>query len=630
MKKKVLILLILFFLLGIPKFKTSAVTKSEIEAMPHEEHFSLLVKNIESTYEYYLKTKNLNIEGKEVYRLLVKHFSDNINNYNQPIEWQVTPANNLEDEEMKNVLKAFLGDYKVFFWLTGYVNYGITTSASLVTYTFNFEILDIYNNFEVFKQDLLEVVVNREHIKDEVDLAKNTYSKIKVIHDWLVTNNTYNKTGEESHTPVGALVDRFGPVCEAYAEAFLMIANYVNIKSIYATGIGTSGGNSEAHAWNYVYIVDQWYFLDVTWAKPLGAPTHNYNYFLTAIPSSHVQDSEEVKPTPFTTSKYLASQVAEFEVVSQYYYERTGSPIKGFDTIRVSNSIITQVDIKYYDIEGNLLSQIPRELGKYYFIATPKQPTTLNGDIVVFYEIVPLMHTVNFYDESTTELIKSEKVYDGNDATIPLSTVEGYKYTTTGNYKNVNNDIDIYIKLAPVVITFYGQNNQPLEINLFKNNSSEIINYNFDFINPDADKIFVGWRHEDKLITSETFVVSDLNLHPVIENIEIEIADARVRDGIYYINPKLYNKEEITLSSNNQVIINKVASTVNDDKTYTITLKIGSQSSTQERIVEITLKQSTSFFNLELDQIILYGGAALIGIVIISISVSVIKSRREN
>ena len=72
-----------------------------------------------------------------------------------------------------------------------------------------------------------------------------------------------------------------------------MIANYVNIKAVYGTGRATSQLKTEDHAWNYVWVYDKYYFLDVTWDKPINSSTYNYNYFLTDFPSTHIKDQKK-------------------------------------------------------------------------------------------------------------------------------------------------------------------------------------------------------------------------------------------------------------------------------------------------------------------------------------------------
>ncbi len=358
MKKKILLVVVFIFLiLGITNTKILAVSESQIRNMTSNEQFSLLMSNIDNTHEYYFNANNLNQKQKELYRVLVNHFKESIDNYKASPVWQNKISTELTSEQIEEALVTFLYDYKVFFWLKGDLRYDISKIPSLdqVTYTFHFAILEIYQNETTFKKDLQEIVIKLEKIKNLVEQQKNTYSKIKVIHDWLLEYNSYAEIGkpdaapidvkEARHTPIGVFLDRYDPVCEAYAEGFLMIANYVNIKAVYGTGRATSQLKTEDHAWNYVWVYDKYYFLDVTWDKPINSSTYNYNYFLTDFPSTHIKDPKEVLPTPFTTSRYDATMLAEFDVSTSYYYEKTGSPIVGYENITITGAPIQQTSI---------------------------------------------------------------------------------------------------------------------------------------------------------------------------------------------------------------------------------------------------------------------------------------------
>jgi hypothetical protein len=637
MRKKILsVLMFIFLILGATKVEVLAVSETQIRQLTSSEQYELLVSNIDNTHEYYYKANNLNTKQKELYRTLINHYKAGIDNYKKAPEWQNKISTELSDKEMELAIVSFLYDYKVFFWLTGDLNYDIVKIPveDSVTYTFHFAMLQMYQNETTFKKDLQEIVINQEKIKDLVDAQKNTYSKIKVIHDWLLENNEYNKSGDESHTPVGALVSDYDPVCEAYAEAFLMLANYVNIKTVYGTGRATNINGTEDHAWNYVWVYDRYYFLDVTWDKPINSSTINYEYFLTTIPSSHEKDIKEILPQPFTTSKYLDSAMAEFNVTSEYYYERTGSPIKGYEgDIDVVGAPLQEVKIEYHRKDGTKLNNIPKEIGVYYFVVTPKAPTTLNGDLVVYFEIVPKMNVVRFYDQLTNELIKEVRVYDGGDAQLPQSTVNGYKYVPSSDgYLNVTSNVDIFLRLEKITLTFINQKGKEVEVNLFENTTEEILAYNFDFINSDPKKIFIGWTNNDDLLTSETVLTIDTELHPLIEDIKFNIKGASKRsDGYYRVPKESYNKEDIILTSEHQKILEKTVTEVDGNGNYTIKLKVGSLYSTQERIVEIPMKQSSMLpFDLELNQVIFYGVVALVVIIFISVVGSVIKSRRQD
>lgn len=628
-KASLLILIALAFVWLFPIQTKANQTKDQITTMTSSEQFELLVDNIENTHEYYFNSNFLSAPESQLYRALVTHFSYSIDNYNQPVKWTNNTGTNLSKDDLEKAIQAFSDDYKIFYWLTGNVNYSFSQGGLPVNYEFNFEVLDIYENKSDFEKDLQEIIINRELIKEEVLKQKNTYQQIKIIHDWLVINNTYNKSGDESHTPVGALVAKYSPVCEAYSEAFQMIANYVGIPSIYGTGVATSGGTSENHAWNYVKILNTWYFLDVTWAKPLGASNHNYNYFLTTIPNSHVKTETEVLPTPFTKVKYDASNLAEFEVTTSFIYERDGSPITGYDTITLLNSD-ANIKIVYYNEFGNMIASAPTDLGKYYFVATADS-ISISGDIVIHFEIVPLIHRVNFYNH-LDEIIETQQVVDGGNASPPNPNRDGFRFINwSEDYTNVKKPLEIKPTYEKIEVVFVGLDDLFIKTNIDIFTAENIINYPFDLESPSPNEIFVGWQSGGVLITPETVLTKDYILRPVFEEVEFNIKNAKREDDLYLISENRYNKEEITLVSDNQYIKSQeIDSDVDEDGNYVIKIVVATIGSTAEMEILINAKQTTfEIFGLNLKNIILYAGIALIVIIIAAAGVSVIKSRKE-
>lgn len=104
--------------------------------------------------------------------------------------------------------------------------------------------------------------------------------RVKQIHNYLVDNVEYDdkSEGELKHTLYAALIHNRA-VCEGYAKAFKYVADGLGIPTITVVGEGISGGKSEAHAWNYVYIDGAWYGVDATFDDPVvvgggTAPSH--------------------------------------------------------------------------------------------------------------------------------------------------------------------------------------------------------------------------------------------------------------------------------------------------------------------------------------------------------------------
>lgn len=144
MKKKILMILIFILLLGgLLNFKVSALSETQIKALSSDEQFELFTANIDNTNEYYFYHSNLSAIQQSLYRKLVDHFKESLDNYDQPITWTTQISANLTDEDVEQAITAFLYDYNVFFWLTGHVPYDITKYPALnkAEYVFQFTTL---------------------------------------------------------------------------------------------------------------------------------------------------------------------------------------------------------------------------------------------------------------------------------------------------------------------------------------------------------------------------------------------------------------------------------------------------------------------------------------------------------
>lgn len=132
-------------------------------------------------------------------------------------------------------------------------------------------------------------------------VSTNTYSanqkfKIaKVIHDWLVLNNTYGQTDEENldQTMFTALCKgRYTPVCAAYGKAFQWCCQKFGIYTLTILGDTSEG----YHLWNIICYEPYdnsiasaannpaiWNEVDVTWDDPTNAgPTYcTWEFFNT-------------------------------------------------------------------------------------------------------------------------------------------------------------------------------------------------------------------------------------------------------------------------------------------------------------------------------------------------------------
>ena len=129
-----------------------------------------------------------------------------------------------------------------------------------------------------------------ENVKKEIisKCSGTDLKKIEIVHDWLIDNLEYDTTTQRdnSYNIYGAFVEK-KVVCEGYSKAFKVLMDELNIPCILVKGEGTNTqGQTEKHMWNYVFLNQKWYAIDVTWDDPViqgngyVSNSIHYNYYL--------------------------------------------------------------------------------------------------------------------------------------------------------------------------------------------------------------------------------------------------------------------------------------------------------------------------------------------------------------
>ena len=117
----------------------------------------------------------------------------------------------------------------------------------------------------------------QKHINNITDnIIKQTQnddriSKIKKVHNWLIDAIEYDstETNVNKYNIYGAMHDKKA-VCEGYARTFKYIMEKIQVPCVLISGTAkNSQSTTEAHAWNYVQIEEQWYAIDLTWDDPV-------------------------------------------------------------------------------------------------------------------------------------------------------------------------------------------------------------------------------------------------------------------------------------------------------------------------------------------------------------------------
>jgi hypothetical protein len=132
-------------------------------------------------------------------------------------------------------------------------------------------------------------ILAAESIISELNLdGKSDRDKVKAIHDYIILNTGYDEPlleldisayqNHPSFTPYGVYYLNTA-VCSGYARAFMQLTRLVGIPSIMVSSQNMN------HAWNIVYVENEWLFLDATWNDPIPDREGRvlYTYYLQSF-----------------------------------------------------------------------------------------------------------------------------------------------------------------------------------------------------------------------------------------------------------------------------------------------------------------------------------------------------------
>ncbi len=149
----------------------------------------------------------------------------------------------------------------------------------------------------------IKEVVNKE-LKIGKTSGKTDYQKVKAIHDFICDTVTYDNYSSNYRAEYYGLFEPYRFVCQGYTVLFDKMCEEAGVTSYIMSGTGDDGrGNWGSHAWNFVKIEENWYFIDVTWDDAYWDAgkqyTQKYPYFLL----DEAQFMKEHSPEAFFSGK---------------------------------------------------------------------------------------------------------------------------------------------------------------------------------------------------------------------------------------------------------------------------------------------------------------------------------------
>ena len=150
---------------------------------------------------------------------------------------------------------------------TGFGENGKITLSINRNYTDDMKLILDYKVEDVIKKNITDDMTTKE--------------KIKTIHDYIINHTKYDQERSDnniikykSDTAYGALIEGYA-LCGGYTDSMMLFLEKFGVKSYRIS--------SDNHIWNYVYLDNNWYNLDLTWDDPItsdGKDMLEDNFFL--------------------------------------------------------------------------------------------------------------------------------------------------------------------------------------------------------------------------------------------------------------------------------------------------------------------------------------------------------------
>lgn len=179
---------------------------------------------------------------------------------------------NMISEAMSNALNS---SYKYFYFQSGF---SYSWGSGYITYI-NLRYASAYVNTD----GTLNTTLVNTRLSEMENAVANALScvssdmteveKALALHEYLVLNCDYaydeylaGAITDDQYSLYGALV--LGKaVCQGYAEAYATLLQQIGIDNIFVTSTAVN------HAWNLVYVDENWYHVDATWDDPVWQRT---------------------------------------------------------------------------------------------------------------------------------------------------------------------------------------------------------------------------------------------------------------------------------------------------------------------------------------------------------------------
>lgn len=210
----------------------------------------------------YLFVQNLDKNSVDNYQEILNMFYTIINsgdtnysfycNYDNCIE---DASRIVNDKDIIADINNFVHPYNSF----ESINIDIISNGKI-----NVKINKVYKNEEI---EFINKYVD-EFINNNITDNMSNYDKVKIFHDHIVNNTTYDESLKEESYTAYSLITTNKSICGGYTDIISIYLHKLGIQNYKIT--------SENHIWNLINLDGTWYHVDATWDDPVASDGNEY------------------------------------------------------------------------------------------------------------------------------------------------------------------------------------------------------------------------------------------------------------------------------------------------------------------------------------------------------------------
>ena len=237
-------------------------------------------------------------------------------------KFDFTVSERVGNRDLKKAMEQLRTDFPDIFWRGNSYHATSTTDGSKISIS-KPDFIDDEGDLPAMHEELYNATCD---VIKKIPEGSSDYEKALFVYDYIMENTVYDHEGAKSekrsmcHTSYGCLVEGKA-VCEGYAAAFTYIMQMLNIESGVCTGSN--------HAWNYINLDGEYYWLDATWDDNDRDNSFGHTYFL-------INDEMLLRTRSFDLQQGFVPECTSLEL---NYYVQNGGFFESYDEKKVIDYI---------------------------------------------------------------------------------------------------------------------------------------------------------------------------------------------------------------------------------------------------------------------------------------------------